>query len=213
MIRAWFQLSVPDGVWIADLSTTYPDAEFRLLAGVPLDSRTLELGEIVAADPEAVVAALGEQPSVRSQDVLYVDEERALTRYETTEQGLFAFLSASSLPPEFPLSVRDGDLEFSVTATQDQFDAFGDALDDSGLDYDLRSVGRERGDAGVLTARQRELLEVAFHEGYFEVPRGCRLVDVADQVGVDKSTASETLRRATNRLVDQFLLSTDRPTT
>jgi len=38
------------------------------------------------------------------------------------------------------------------------------------------------------------------------VPRGCTLAELADSLGVDKSTASETIRRAAGRVMAQFLL-------
>jgi predicted DNA binding protein len=42
------------------------------------------------------------------------------------------------------------------------------------------------------------------------VPRECTLADVADELGVDTSTASETIRRATARIVDAFLVERGR---
>jgi len=40
-------------------------------------------------------------------------------------------------------------------------------------------------------------------------PRECTLADVAAALDVDKSTASETIRRGTARVVDRFLLRRD----
>ncbi len=49
------------------------------------------------------------------------------------------------------------------------------------------------------------MLEVAVREGYYAVPRDCTITEVADILGVDKSTASTVLRRAEARLVEWFL--------
>jgi predicted DNA binding protein len=63
----------------------------------------------------------------------------------------------------------------------------------------------------LLTDRQRELLKAAVREGYFTVPRECTLAELADAVGVDKSTASTVLKRAEARLVKWFLSGPEFP--
>lgn len=47
-----------------------------------------------------------------------------------------------------------------------------------------------------LTAKQQELLTVAYDEGYFDVPRGISQNELADRLGVSKSAVSQRLRRA-----------------
>jgi len=47
----------------------------------------------------------------------------------------------------------------------------------------------------LLTDRQREVMAVAVRIGYFAVPREATLGDVANEVGIGKSTAGEHLRR------------------
>jgi len=100
-------------------------------------------------------------------------------------------------------------MEFDVTATREQFETMGTVLDASGYAYELLSVVEGRNPETLLTERQRECLTVAFREGYFEVPRECTLEDVANAIGVDKSTVSETIRRGSARVLEWFLMSSD----
>lgn len=51
-----------------------------------------------------------------------------------------------------------------------------------------------------LTAKQQELLAVAYQEGYFDVPRGISQDELADRLGVSKSAISQRLRRAIGEL-------------
>ena len=206
VIRARFRMALPADIWVTELSTAFPAATFRLLTGVPTGDGALELGEVVADDPGRIVDAIGAHPDIRALDRLHTDDRRAIAQYEVGEQGLYEFLRGSSLPPEFPLTVDDGEMEFGLTATRSQFDAFGDALDDSGLSYDLLSLVHTDDEDDLLTERQRECLTVALRRGYFEVPRDCTLADVADSLGVDTSTASETIRRGQARVLKQFLV-------
>ncbi|MFC7137279.1 helix-turn-helix domain-containing protein [Halobaculum litoreum] len=206
MIRARFRLRLPSDLWIGDVSRAFPNASLRLLAAAPTGDRTLELGEIRADDPRRVAAAIADHRDVVAHELLHCDGERALSKYETRDQALFEFLGGSSLLPEFPLLVEDGAMTFGITATRSDFDAFGDTLDASGVRYDLLSVVHREADGDLLTDRQLECLTAAERLGYFEVPRDCTLAEVADALGVDTSTASETIRRGTARVLEQFLL-------
>ena len=206
MIRARFRLELPTGIWIRDVSTQFPDATLRLLTGVPKGDRALELGEVRAEDPDPVANAIRSHPDVAAYETLYVDGGRAIAQYEAVEQALYEFLWASSLPPEFPIVAEDGAMEFDLTATRAQFEAFGDALDRRDANYELLTLVHTDEQDGLLTERQAECLAVAHRQGYFDVPRECSLADVAERLGVDKSSASETLRRATDRVVGEFLL-------
>jgi len=206
VIRARFRIVLPPEVWVAEVSTTYPEATFRLLTGVPIDDSALELGEVRADDPGPIADDIRSHPDVDAYDLVYADEQRSIAQYEVDEQALYDFLLNSSLPPEFPVIVEDGEMTFDVTATREQFEAFGDALDASARSYELLSVVHTDSDERLLTDRQRECLTLAQRRGYFAVPRECTLAEVADELDVDKSTASETIRRGTARVLEQFLI-------
>lgn len=206
MIEARFRLQLPDGLWIVDATTEFPRATFTLLTGAPIGDRALELGEITADDPERVGDMVRDHPAVVEYEQLYLDDRRTIARYEAHEQRLYQFLGDSSLSPEFPVRFENGAMEFDVTVNREQFDLIGAGLDASGYEYELLSVVEGRDPESLLTDRQRECLTVALGEGYFEVPRACTLEDVADRIGVDKSTASETIRRGSGRILEWFLV-------
>ncbi len=215
-------MALPEEFWISTVSRSFPDATFRLLTGIPVEDRAMELGEIVGDEAASASEAIRSAPDVVAYDLLYADDERTLARYEATDQRLYDFLARSSLPPEFPVVVTDGRFEFDLTATRERFEAVGTALDESSFDYDLLSVvetgetdgraDREGGLTGhgdLLTDRQRECLDAALREGYFEVPRECTLADLAETLDIDKSTASEILRRGERRILGAVLLGSD----
>jgi predicted DNA binding protein len=153
-----------------------------------------------------VTDAIRDHQDVEAYDLLYCDDERALSKYETRERSLFEFLEPAALLPEYPLDVADGVMTFAVTCTQAEFEAFGERLDAGDLRYELVSVRHRDGTEDVLTPRQRECLTAARRMGYFEVPRAATLAEVADALGVDTSTASETTRRGVARVLDRFFL-------
>lgn len=209
MIRARIRLALPGGIWATDVSSSFPDATLRLLTGVPRGDRALELGEVRAENPARVTDAIQEHADIAQYEELYADDSRAIGQYQADERSLYEFLWDSSLPPEFPLIVADGEMEFDLTATQEQFDAFGSTLDDTGLSYDLLSIVHTDRRDGLLTDRQKTHLTAAYRHGYFEVPRETTLAEVANSLNVDKSSASETIRRGAGRIIGQFLLTSE----
>lgn len=78
----------------------------------------------------------------------------------------------------------------------------------AGLRPDLEKLGQYEGSStpiGELTDRQREVLEIAYEQGYYEVPRQASAEDIANQLQVDASTVSEHLQRAERNLLTQHL--------
>lgn len=205
MIVARFDIELPPDAMIRDVSTAAPDATFRLLSGLRTGDTAVELGEVVADDPVAAGERLADHDAVLAHEWLEVDADRALSKYETTDTGLYEFVASTDLPPEYPVVVRDGRYEFDFVGTREEFEGFRAAIEGAGRDYELLSLVEETASESLLSAAQREALETAVREGYFAVPRECTLADIADVLGVDKSTASRTLRRAIGKVTGQFV--------
>jgi predicted DNA binding protein len=58
-----------------------------------------------------------------------------------------------------------------------------------------------------LTDSQQETLFQAVRDGYFEVPRRTTLAEVGSKLGITQQTASENLRRGTNKVLKEVLLN------
>ena len=207
MITASLRIELPEGYWVSEVSREFPDATFRLLSGVRTDNTAVELGEAVAEKPRAVSEAIAEHPHTVEYQRLELTDDRSLAKYETTDTGLYGFIEDTSLPPEFPVVVRNGWYEIDFTGTREEFDAFRAGVGASGFEHELVSLveSGENVNEDLLTERQREVLEAAMREGYFEVPRESSLEEVADELGIDKSTASGVLRRGEARVLKKFL--------
>ncbi len=204
---AQFRIQLPPGLWVRDLSKAYPNATFRLLAGIERDGVATELGETLTDEPEAVETAMREHDSVGSCERLERTDDRLLVRYETTDTALYAFLRECGLPPEFPVEVQNGWYELNFTGGREAFERLTATLSASPLSYELLSKISSSDTADVVTPRQREVLGAALRHGYLDVPRGCTLAELADELDADKSTISGVLRRGQARIVERFLTS------
>jgi DNA-binding CsgD family transcriptional regulator len=81
---------------------------------------------------------------------------------------------------------------------------------DAGVNPTLQSLGEYDGSdrpLAELTDRQREVMETAYEEGFYEVPRAASTEDIAAKLDVDPSTVAEHLQRAERNLLSRHLAS------
>lgn len=93
-------------------------------------------------------------------------------------------------------------------AARKQFDTFREHVNAEGHAFDLLHLtepGSPRRQVGELTPEQRQVLEVAAEEGYFEVPRSVTTRELAEQLDRSHQSLSELLRRGTANLVSASL--------
>ncbi|AFZ74811.1 helix-turn-helix domain-containing protein [Natronobacterium gregoryi] len=94
------------------------------------------------------------------------------------------------------------DISGIVGELRDEFDGVlvEDLTKDEETPGDPVIVDRER-----LTDRQREILETAHEMGYFEYPKGANATDVAEELGVARSTFTEHLAAAQTKLLESIV--------
>lgn len=118
--------------------------------------------------------------------------------------------------PIVDVQAVDGDLSIvfhapSMTELRGAVTALRDSYDDVDVQRLVSSRDEEGSedlvfvDRGVLTERQREVLETAHSMGYFEHPKGANAGEVATALGITTSTFTEHLAAAQSKLLDAIL--------
>jgi len=205
MPRAELTITLPDGTWITDLSKRYPDCEFRVLGALPDDETGVGLVEICGVDLPDVIREAGSREGIISLDILQSYENRALVQFETNQPLLLFSARESGIPLEPPIVIRDGDASVEVTASQDRLSMLGAQLEAFGMSFDVVSIHQSVDTADLLTDRQRRVVMAAIENGYYDTPRTSTLTELAGHLGIAKSTASETLHRAEEKMIKQFV--------
>lgn len=205
MPRARLSIELPEGPWIGRLSRAHPGTRFRVLAALATDDeRGVGLVEIESDDLRAVVADLEAVDGVEGIDVLEAADERAIIQFETSNPLLLLSAREAGLPFRPPVTIVDGSARIEVTATGDRLAEFAGQLEAFGMSLDVERVYPDVDPASVLTDRQRRLVAAALEHGYYETPRECSLTELAAELGIAQSTASETLHRAEGAIVRAF---------
>jgi len=204
MPRATLQLTIPASVWIGDLSRRYPETRFRVLAAVSRDEAGVGLAEVTGADLDGVLDGMRDAPAVARVDVLQRTDETVVVQFETTTPLLLGPIRESGVPLEMPFDIVDGAATWEVTAPHERLSRLGEQLDEFGVPFSLESIRQRIDDRSLLTDRQETVLLTAVELGYYDTPRECTLTELADHLGVAKSTCSETLHRAEETVVKRF---------
>ena len=118
--------------------------------------------------------------------------------------------------PIVDVQAQDGDLSIVFHApSMDELRGAVTALRESFPNVDVKRLVSSRGDdgsedlvfvdRGVLTDRQREVLETAHEMGYFRHPKGANAGEVAEELDITTSTFTEHLAAAQSKLLDAIL--------
>lgn len=205
MPRATLSLQIPEQVWVSNLSKRYPDAAFTVLAAMPADDTGVGLVEVSADEVEPIVTAIDDHESVTSVTVLEAQPERALVQFETTEPLLIRSMSEAGIPLELPITIEDGEVTVELAAPREKLSELGTLLENFGIQFDLLSITQSIDTQSLLTDDQYDLLEEAVERGYYDTPRACTLTELAEAVGLAKSTTSEKLHRAEGKVLKRFV--------
>ncbi|WP_435129886.1 helix-turn-helix domain-containing protein [Halobaculum sp. D14] len=209
MPQANLTITIPEGVWVGDVSRSYPDAAIRILAALTGDDAGVGLAEITAADLRDIVADIQSDETVTELEILQQYEDTVLLQFETTMPLLLLPVQDSGVPLSMPFTIRDGQAEWEITAPQHRLSELATQLDQFGIPFTVNEVHQHIEPEQLLTDRQLRLLTAAVENGYYDTPRGCSLTELAETLDLAKSTCSETLHRAEERVVKQFIEDLD----
>ncbi|ADQ68954.1 DNA-binding protein [Halogeometricum borinquense DSM 11551] len=209
MPRANLTVTIPDGIWIGDVTRAHPDATVRILSALTGDEAGVGLAEITAPDLQDVVSDIQDSDSVVELEILQQYQDTVLVQFETTMPLLLFPVQDSGVPLTMPFTIQDGQAEWELTAPQHRLSELGTQLDEFGIPFTVNEIRQHIEPEQLLTERQLRLVSAAVERGYYDTPRECSLTDLAETLELAKSTCSETLHRAEEKIVKQFLEDLD----
>ncbi len=206
MPEAQLTITLPRHLWIAAISREHPTAVFRVLAAIPGDRSGYALVRVIGADVPEIIDAMERHPQLIELTLIQRSDGEATIQFETTAPLLLFCSQASGLPITLPVDIVNGEATVEVTGSTDRLGALADELRDFCFDFEVDYVQEHVHSNQLLSDRQRELVIEAAARGYYDSPRGCTLTELAEAIGIAKSSCSETLQRAEGTIIKHFLL-------
>ena len=207
------ELSLPsDSFAVGNVLHDHEDVRVELAQFVPIGESLIPYFWIESDDVAAFEAAVRADDRVASLTSIDEAENRTLYKIDWAEE-LDGFLS----------TVADHDLVIeNATGTaenwkfrlqgpdRENLSRFRETLKEKGIPVTVDRVWNPtvtNEDRYGLTPKQRETLELAFSEGFFEVPRGASLTDLSETLGVSHQSVSRRVRCGLRNLLATTLMN------
>lgn len=204
MVRASLTLTIPERTWIGTVSRQFPEAKFYVRSAQSCDGIGVGFVELVASNPTEVSEEIERYDAVRTVEVFQQGEGRALVQIEAEEPILLRLLDKTGVPVEMPFEITDGEVRWELTTTRTRLSTLSTELDQSDLGYMVEHIWDSTQFSQILTDRQQDLIRTALERGYYDSPRECTQEELATEFDMAKSTCSEILHRAEERIIKQF---------
>ena len=213
--RATVVVHDPEGCPVASVSASAAEP----IDGVTRTRTASEAGETVVEE-FAVPATAGPEDAEAAATVdltpVQANDREQVYRFERESDGECAceivedtgtpITSVRAQNGSLLLSFRTLELEEIAEIVDDLRERFdGVLVEDLAQDHEDASRDPVIVDREELTERQREILETAHEMGYFEYPKGANATDVAEELGVARSTFTEHLAAAQTKLMNAIL--------
>jgi predicted DNA binding protein len=209
-----------------------PLALYRVAAQLPLDSwgyqftrdrpnlrlelmNRIEVGEglllaevrMMGEGADEWPAAAREQPGVVKVESYPESERNVLYRVVFKVPSIHTVTQRHRVLTRYPIVIQNGWSRFETFAGSGQMREFLADLETRVGPGHVESVRRNDVSLGKLglTPAQDSVFREALSTGYFSVPRGISVSDLADRLGRSKSTVSVALSKIQNRLADSAL--------
>ena len=211
-----------DGDWTAELANHDVFGEF--VASTFRNNRYIGMLAVESGDCEAVLDVVRGHKTVETVDLVEQYETHEgrcaatmLLRGRLTEVTPLQALMYEGYLPLGPTQLADGRECFDLLLNDrselskaiDLLSEFGDVTVERITQDFRREIMPSRAEWQELLSsippRQREFLNTAAEHGYFEIPRQVTLEEVADEMDITKTTASNHLRKAERQLVEFVL--------
>jgi predicted DNA binding protein len=205
MAQATFSVTLPETVWIQQVSSAHPTTTFEVLAAVPSSESGFALVRLTGTDVSAALDDMNRHPQLVELSVVQRSTDEATVHFESTMPLILFSSRDAGAPIELPVTIQGGTATVNVTGSRERLSAFADQLSQFGLQYRIETLRERFHDSQLLSQRQRELVVTAVERGYYDTPRRTSLTELADYLGIAKSTCSETLHRAEGAIITQFV--------
>lgn len=177
-------------------------AAIELETLVPSGDATVPLFWVYEPIGEEFLAAVERYPAVDRTFIVDEFEDRKLIKidWDASQDHLFEclmvnngqILSATGLPEEWHFEFRFSD--------RGSLGEFQDCTENAHIDLEVTRVYNPSDPTGGpwfgLSEPQREALTLAVRRGYYDIPRGCTTVELAEELGISDQAVTERLRRA-----------------
>jgi predicted DNA binding protein len=211
LLLATLRIRIPDTLWTGAFSRRHPTLNLEVLNRADVSKDVSVSDHWIGGHPPGVWA----RELAAHSDVLKVDSlaevgDGCLYRITYRNPPIIYLYRELGIPIQFPLRIQGGVIRWEVVARESEFRTVLGYAERADPDMQVVSIRRRplRSHLPVLTDTQHQLLTQAMAAGYFAVPRGITLTDLAARLDRSKSAVSESIAIIERKLLESAMRST-----
>ena len=195
---------------LSAISRKYPDLTFNILSLLPLSSNvgscSLQIkGKSLVHYREKI---MGDMDAFNLKSIILGNiPGYLLLNLQIGDPWILATIIRLELMIHYPLQIKNGIISFQLIADRKKIDNLFTEFDKKKIDYDLREISFYK-PKHLLSPKQEEILTDALDLGYYEIPRGISLSELAKKKGISPSALSERFRRIEKVLAKDYVKKT-----
>jgi len=180
---------------------------------VPTADRAVPFFWVYDADFEAFERSITDRAGVEGIEKVDSYDDRVLYTFEWSVENDTVFRAVRAADAYILNATgTDSCWRFELRfPSHDALSRFQERCRSRGVGFEvLRVYNPSKPDLGPwfgLTERQREAIVLAVEEGYYDIPRNCTTVELAEELGISDQAVTERLRRAIVTLVTNTIVA------
>ena len=191
------EVRLPEGHWSGDVTRANPSAILRIEKHMPLSRGR---GTARISSSEDISKSISQHPGIEDFNIIQNNS------YDVTivagGGGFIKPLIDVGVIPHTPFEVRDGWVDWTIECSQNDIKELINSFKQQSIPH--RLVSTRSITTRLLTPRQRQVFDIAIREGFYDIPRRISLTELANLLGVAKSTLSVQLQRVESTIVHTF---------
>lgn len=199
-----FDIPTTPDAWCARVQREHPDLSVEILGIFPgADGELVETVRISGAGAARAIETMRFTDSVDHFEVLAQEPDACTVRLKTRSCEACLAAQITRIAPTFPLVLGRGMCHWRLQSEPENVRSFAAHLKTTRQAPKLTRK-RQLPSSSLLTARQREILSAAVAHGYYARPRRSSLTELAEVIGIRKSSLSQTLATIEAKLLPRW---------
>ena len=209
IIQIHLSIDIPQGKWLATFNKKYPELNFHILSNFLIrENLGITSFQIRGSSISHFISDFKEKSENKDYQILYESEDLVILNVKEMDPWILNTLVKTELLISYPVLVKDGKLLMEAITNRSKVDNFLTQLKKKEIKAKIERIGYYY-KSTLLTQRQNEIVNRAYHNGFFNIPRLISLSEFAEELNISKSALSEILRRIFKKLAHNYLISSN----
>jgi len=208
LVIATLNIQMSTGTWTLKFSRAHPEVRLEVLTRSDID-RDVAVSDywISGGAPGMWTREVQSYGDVVKVDALAEVGGGSIYRVTDRNPPVVYLYRRLGLPLQFPMRIQDGYIRWEVVSRKREFQEILRYAHKVDPHVRVLSIRNEplRSHLPLLTGAQQALLTRAMAEGYFAVPRGITLTELAKLMHRSKSSVSEAIATIEKKLLESAL--------